>query len=144
MKRFLSRKVSLAAISATLLAGGALVAITGCADEYRVRPEPYRSVYYDPYDYYYYPDVSVYFHISSGYYYYRDGANWVRVRTLPAHFYLNDRNRVRLAIKSNKPYRYYKEHRTRYVSNPTYQRDHRRNLIERENNQNRHKQYRRR
>ncbi len=144
MKNFINNKSWLMVVGATLLTGTTLVAMTGCSDGYRVRPEPYRTVYYSPYDYYYYPNVSVYFHVSSGYYYYRDGINWLRVRTLPARFYLNDRDRVRIVINSSKPYNQYREHRVQYAPRANYQRDSRRNQIERNSNQNRYKQNRRR
>lgn len=143
MNNLLNRKSLMVVVCTTLLTGTTMSAMTGCSDGYRVRAEPYRTIYYDPYDYYYYPNVSVYFHISSGYYHYRDGANWIRARTLPERFYLNDKDRVRIVINSNRPYSKYSDHRVKYAPRTNYQRDNRRNQFERNKNQNRYKQYRR-
>lgn len=135
------RKAWLTVVSLTVLTGSTLMVATGCSNDYRSAPSEYRSVYYNPYDYYYYPSLNVYFHISSGYYYYRDGGTWIRVRTLPPRIYLDPVDRVRLIIKSDKPYLYHEHHRLRYTPHPTYRRDIKRNQLERKSNTDRYNQY---
>jgi hypothetical protein len=74
-------------------------------------PQPYPPYYYD---YYYYPHVGVYFHIYTGYYYYRDGHAWRRTRKLPKHFYLDQRHRRKIIVPDEKPYTRYPKHRREY------------------------------
>ena len=87
----------------TLLTGTTLICTSGCSNDYRGSLAVYSTVYFGPYDYYY-PYWSVYFNISTGYYYYRDGVTWIKVRTLPSRFILDDRDRVRIVVNSDKPY----------------------------------------
>jgi len=68
----------------------------------------------EPWGYYYYPDTQVYFHFSTGFYYYPTGSTWVRTRFLPRHIHLNPDIRVQLHIKSNKPYAYHRQHHEKY------------------------------
>lgn len=68
----------------------------------------------EPWGYYYYPDVQVYFHYSSGFYFYFDNGLWLRTRILPRHYILNPRARVHLHIKNHKPYIFHREHRQKY------------------------------
>lgn len=65
-------------------------------------------------DYYFYPDVSVYFSIHSGHYYYRPHRHWLRVDALPHHIYLNPRHRVKLHLHRKHPYRNYRDHHARF------------------------------
>jgi len=97
--------------SSVILAGAGL---TGCVVQ--SKPQPSRRPVYDDanYDYYYYPDVNVYFHISTGYYYYWDRKVWVRARRLPRHYHLNHRYRRRLLIRDRHPYERNREHRREY------------------------------
>lgn len=118
-----------------LLSGTALIG-SGCSNDYYGAPPTYRTANYYPYDYYYYPRVSVYFHITSGYYYYRDGATWVRVRTLPSRFLLDSRNRVKVRVNSDKPYISHNAHKERYTARKVYRPTVERNVIERKNNVN--------
>jgi hypothetical protein len=66
------------------------------------------------YGYYYYPNVNVYFHIDTGYFYYRTGSAWHRSRSLPRHIHLDRRHRRRLSIREPRPYDRNREHRRRY------------------------------
>ena len=111
LKRFKARLVLTTAILAFL--------IGGCVYDPH-HPHQHGSTvgahhYYDPYDYYYYPGVRVYFHFSTGYYYYHDRTHWLRVRVLPSHIHLHPDHRVRLKIKSEKPYHRHSEHKKRYT-----------------------------
>ncbi|WP_131905962.1 hypothetical protein [Cocleimonas flava] len=130
-----------------LIAATMLGAVTGCSNGSgstvvtAAAPAPY----YYPYDYYYYPYSRVYFSISTGYYYYPDGTNWIKVRTLPPHFRLNPVNRVTVRLKTNQPpYRFHNVHRKQYVPRSRVRVDPRRDRIERNANLNRYKNYRRR
>lgn len=95
------------------LAAAILPSLSGCVGPPYEGPPP---AYYPPwyYDYYYYPHVDVYFHIYSGYYWYRDGRSWRRVRRLPPHIRLHPRQRVPLRIPDERPYLHHDEHRRRY------------------------------
>lgn len=141
MKTQKTRKSWLMIASMTLITSSTLMAVTGCSNNYHGSPPTYKSANYYPYDYYYYPSLSVYFHISSGYYYYRNGRTWARVRTLPPRFYLDSVDRVRIVVKSNKPYLNHEKHRVHYSPRPTYRRDLKRNQHERKSNNNRYNQY---
>ena len=127
-----------------LIAATMLGAVTGCSNDSAVvaaHPAPY----YYPYDYYYYPYSRVYFSVSTGYYYYPDGPNWIKVRVLPSHYYLDTRDRVTVKIKSNdRPYIYHNTHRKQYVPRPKYRADRKRDQIERNLNRDRYKRYRKR
>ncbi|NVK39813.1 MAG: hypothetical protein HWE39_01100 [Oceanospirillaceae bacterium] len=95
----------------TLLAATLLAA---CAhDPYYVSGHVGGSGYYSSAydDYYFYPDVGVYFSIRSGDYWYRPHDHWVRVRQLPSHYHLNHRHRVKLKLDRERPWRYYDDHR---------------------------------
>jgi len=78
-------------------------------------PRGYPSSYYD---YWYYPDQSIYFHIDTGWYYYRDRGRWWRVRRLPPHFHLNQRRRRLLILRDGKPWQRHDEHRRKYPPSP--------------------------
>jgi len=143
MKIFKKSK-TIVVLSGIALLGGVTLLSSGCSNDYSRTSPAYTSVYYNPYDYYYYPNLSVYFHISSGYYYYREGTNWRRVRTLPSRYSLDSRNRVQVVIKSGKPYVKHDTHRTRYTTRPYYKPNNKRNIIERKSNSNRYRNNRRR
>jgi len=100
------------------------------------------SGYY--YDYYYYPYTSVYFHISTGEYYYRTDGSWHRSRTLPRNIYIDPRDRVKLRISDPKPYAHNSERRAQHrVPSYHYQPNPVRNRQERQHNVRRHEEYRR-
>lgn len=104
-----------------------LLVIAGCV---YVPPYDDRPGY--AYDYYYYPQVGVYFHLFSGDYYFRDGRHWVHKRVLPSRFYLDYRDRRPLVIRDETPYRYHDQHHQqhresyRYEYNAAHDRDERR------------------
>ena len=114
---------------------------------YRGPPTRTHTPYF--YDYYYYPNVDVYFDLSLGYYYYRSSKHWARVRVLPKHFYLDHRYRKSLHMEHKTPYVKHPEHRKKYHSRDEYRnekgevrRD--RDRKEREYNSRQHKQYQKR
>lgn len=95
-------------------------------------------------DYYYYPNVDVYFDLSLGYYYYHPGKNWVQVRVLPKHIYLDYRQRIPLHMEQKTPYVKHPEHREKYQSRDEYRRDSEKarrdmDMNEREHNSRQHK-----
>jgi len=121
---------------------------SGCAyDTYRPGPYARSSVYYRPaylYDYHYYPSTRVYFHVYSGYYYYRPYNTWLRVRKLPPHIYLGPGDRIHLRIRVAKPYLGHDIHRKRFRSHPRYRHDRARDRYERRYNRRHHLDYRKR
>ena len=85
--------------------------ISGCV-VHSEPPHKQRPVHVErDYDYYYYPNVNVYFHISSGFYYYWHRDIWVRARNLPRQYHLNHGHRKRLRIRDRHPYTRNHEHR---------------------------------
>ena len=82
------------------------------------------------YDYYYYPNVGVYFDLSLGYYYYRPGKYWARVRVLPKHIYLDHRYRKSLHMEHKTPYVKHPEHRKKYRPKDKYR--HEKEKVQRE------------
>lgn len=98
-------------------------------------------------DYYYYPNVDVYFDLFFGYYYYRPGKSWVRVRVLPKHIYLDRRHRIPLHMEHKTPYVKHPEHRKKYLPRGEYRHDKEKvrreiNRKEREHNSRQHKENR--
>ncbi len=113
-------------LGGTLLAVVVLSGMAGC-EETTVRSTSYGSSYYQPYDYYYYPESRIYLNVSTGYYFYPYKNNWRKVRSLPRHYHLNNNDRVTIRIKSkDRPYSRNHEHRTKYAPR-RYNRDNYRN-----------------
>ncbi|HSH42455.1 MAG TPA: hypothetical protein VK973_10075 [Arenicellales bacterium] len=132
------------AAAAALLASIAVL-VSGCAyDVYHPGPRYSSTVQYRPaytYDYHYYPSARVYFHLYSGYYYYRPYNTWLRVRTLPPNIYLGPQERVQVRIWSNKPYLRHQVHSQRYRPHPDFRRDPRHDRYERRYNDRHHQLY---
>ena len=96
-----------------------VVGLTGCVyDPYYSGPahrNSYAPFFYPLYyDYYYYPSVQVYFHFSTGHYYYPHGKRWIRSRVLPPQIHLDSRERVTTRIEGDKPYLKNKQHIQKY------------------------------
>ena len=145
MKKLVLNKTTFKVIGGSLLAVTMLAAVTGCSNDRTVVRAAVPAPYYYPYDYYYYPYSRVYFSISTGYYYYPDGTNWLKVRVLPSHFYLDPRDRVTVKVKTpDKPYVYHNTHRQRYVPKPQIRVDRSRDRIERNLNRERFNKFRKR
>ena len=126
MKKPGMQKPLLKTVSAVFVVG-ALLGLTACDDDVRVRSVSVGSSIYQPYDYYYYPTARVYFNISTGDYFYPDRDRWVRGRSLPSHYRVNDNDRVSIRIKSkDQPYMYQNEHRAKYAPRSNNRRDKRR------------------
>jgi len=120
--------------------------IGGCVyDPYYHDPRGQVDRYYDPYDYHYYPGSNVYFHFSTGDYYYHEHNRWNRTHVLPPHIYLHPQDRVRIKIKEKEPYLEHREHQHKYVPQrrPDYKVDRKDDETEREQNRSRHEDYRR-
>ncbi len=79
------------------------------------RPPYYepRPVYSD-YDYDFYPNVGVYFQVSTGFYYFQDRGRWVRARQLPPYVHLDSRYRKQMHIRDPYPYMHYEDHARKY------------------------------
>lgn len=118
------------------------VVLAGCVyDPVYYGPPAYPAYHPHYYDYYYYPYVGVYFHFTTGYYYYHDRGRWVRAKRLPAHIHLDVRDRVKLRVDSEKPYLNYPEHKRIYKPKPDYRVDKERSMKEREANRNWYREY---
>jgi hypothetical protein len=138
MHRFIVGIVWRVSLISVLAAG-----ITGCTTHYRDGPPVYSSAYYHyPYRYHYYPSSSVYFHLSSGDYYYRDTHHWKRVKKLPPKYHLDHHDRVPLWIDADKPHAKHKEHHRKYKPKSHYRRDTERDREERRHNRRQHERYR--
>ena len=106
------------------LAGMAAIAtvpgLTACAvyrshGQMRYTTTPHQPVYY--YDYYYYPDVAIYYHVHTGYYFHFYNGSWRRTRQRPQYVRLDDRGRRSVVIREEVPYARHQEHR-RQFGNP--------------------------
>lgn len=93
--------------------------------------------WHDPF-YYYYPGVSVYYHLQSGYYFYYSGSVWIKVRVLPRHIHLDGHDRVKIRIKGKRPYLHHDKHQHRYKSRKHFKRQGRHDEDEREHNRRQH------
>jgi len=110
--------------------------LTGCVyDPYYYGPPPHSHYYPRYYDYYYYPSTQVYFHFTTGFYYYLDSGVWLKVKVLPPHIRIDARDRVRIQADSVKPYIMFPDHKRIYTPRPNYRPDKERSLKEREANQ---------
>ncbi|MDX1697075.1 MAG: hypothetical protein R3308_02260 [Thiohalobacterales bacterium] len=117
----------------------------GCTAYYRDGPPVYSSTYYHyPYRYHYYPSSSVYFHLYSGDYYYRDTHHWKRVKQLPPKYHLDRHDRVHLWIDADKPHARHHDHKNKYKPSTKYRRDTARDSEERRHNRRQHERYRNR
>ena len=99
-------------------------------------------------DYHFYPTVGVYYDVVTGYYHYRDGGSWVKVRILPPRIILSPKDRVPLRLKPSRPYDKHVEHRDKYRREHSQRRDphtdKNADKREREENQKRYERYNRR
>lgn len=96
------------------------------------------------YDYYYYPQVGVYFHLHSGHYFYRKNQVWLRVKVLPKHLYLDHRDRRHLVIRNARPYLKYQQHKKQYHHDRHHEIGRNHDRQERERNHKQHRSYRER
>ena len=133
----MSKKVSklAAPILMALLLGG----LTNCAYVVDHRGPPMARPY--AYDYYYYPSLGVYFSLYTGYYYYRTGTVWQRVRRLPPGYYLDYRDRRSLVIRDNHPYQHDQRYRQTYRPPANFRPTPERNREERQHNNRQHDEY---
>lgn len=126
-----------------LLGGAGIAAIfPGLAGCYG--PAPYGPPHPTPpqyYDYYYYPHVDVYFHIYTGWYYYRSGDVWRRTRRLPPHIRLDPRYRRPIVVRDDPPHRKYPEHRKTYPPPRDWRPEPRQDRRERDDNRRQHEEY---
>jgi len=102
-----------AGVLALVVIGG----LAGChAQPYRPAPPypPAHAYNWYPYDYFYYPRVQVYFHVSTGYYWYPRHGQWVRARQLPPGVVILPHDRVRIRVEQGEPWRYVQRHQQQY------------------------------
>ena len=105
-------------------------------------PAPYGAPYpLQYYDYYYYPHVDVYFHIYTGWYYYRSGDVWLRTLRLPPHIRLDPRYRRPIVVREDPPHRQYPEHRETYPPPRDWRPEPSPDREERDHNSRQHEEY---
>lgn len=123
---------------------GLSVLLTACAYGPGYYGPPRHSHYYPHYhDYYFYPSARVYFHFTTGTYYYLDGTVWIKTGVLPAHIRIDASHRVKLRIDSDRPYSRFDRHISVYKPRPNYRVEAEQNRREREANQRSYKEYQR-
>ena len=116
--------------------------LAGCVyDPVYYGPPPHRHYHPHYYDYYYYPHAQVYFHFTTGIYYYRDGGVWVTAKILPPHIHIDAAHRVRIRVESDRPYLKFNEHIRIHRPEPNYRIDPERSRKEREANRRWHQEY---
>ena len=111
------------------------VLLPGCVYESPYYGPPHHHYHPHYYDYYYYPYTQVYFHFTTGIYYYREGGVWVTAKILPPHIHIDATHRVRIRVESDRPYIKFNEHIRIYKPKPNYRIDIERSRKEREANQ---------
>uniref|UniRef100_UPI0040478CFE hypothetical protein n=1 Tax=Flavobacterium sp. TaxID=239 RepID=UPI0040478CFE len=75
-------------------------------------------------DYYYYPEIEVYFDVQSSMYIYYASNGWIKSRYLPRHcsnYNIQRGYRVVLDYHGNRPYNDFHHHKKRYKCKPYYQ-----------------------
>jgi hypothetical protein len=70
--------------------------------------------YRSKYEYRYYPSCRVYYDDFRKLYFYLEGENWRISASLPHTIQLSFNDYVRIEVKTDKPYRYYQEHKRKY------------------------------
>lgn len=118
--------------------------LAGCTYVADHRFPPPQASYHHHYDYYYYPHWDVYFHLYSGYYYYRDRGSWHHAKVLPNRYHLDGRHRRLLVIKDKEPYLQHREHGQAYRPPGARDYDAKRDRQERSHNFREHQEYRKR
>jgi hypothetical protein len=82
------------------------------------RPPVWGPVGYDDVDYYYLPDIEVYYDIRASQYIYFGNGNWVRTRQLPnrcRNYNLHNGYKVVLTdYHGNRPYSHFNSHKVKY------------------------------
>ena len=69
--------------------------------------------------YQYYPSCSVYFDIDRKIYFYLNDNDWQTTVSVPGHLHVKLKSYVVLEIDTDKPFKYYKEHKKKYASGKT-------------------------
>lgn len=93
-------------------------------------------------DYYYYPGSRIYFHFSTGDYYYHNKKRWIHSRVLPPRHRLDHRDRVHIRILDDKPYTKHRQHEQTYKQRPRYRSDIKRDRRERQHHKERYEHHR--
>lgn len=107
-------------------------------------PPPHYHYYPHHFDYYFYPSARVYFHFTTGTYYYLDGTIWIKTRVLPPHIRIDSSHRYKIRVESDRPYSRYREHISVYKPRPGYRPEIEANRREREANDRWHEEFQQR
>jgi hypothetical protein len=72
---------------------------------------------YDHVEYYYMPDIEVYYNVPQRRYYYNDGGRWISGATLPSRYRGYDLyNAHKVVVNEPSPYRHHEMYREKYAS----------------------------
>lgn len=72
---------------------------------------------YDRADYYYFPDINIYFDINSSVFYYLSGSKWISNQYLPSKYSKYDLyNMYKVVVNDKQPWRQNKTHKKSYAS----------------------------
>lgn len=63
------------------------------------------------YQYWYYPDASVYFDVNRGVYFYMEGSDWRMGVSLPSHYRERLHEHVIMELDTDRPYIYFEQHK---------------------------------
>ncbi len=98
------------------LAGGLAIAIAlaACTDREPRSVALARNCAAPYYDYYYYPEKNVYFHVLTGFYYYYYDGHWGRSYVLPGDIRLNHRRPQTIVYRLEFPYDKNDDHRRQF------------------------------
>jgi hypothetical protein len=79
--------------------------------------------YRSKYEYRYYPSCTVYYDDSRKIYFYLEGENWRISASLPHTVQLSFGDFVKIEMDTDKPYRYYHEHKRKYPPGKLYKKE---------------------
>ena len=72
---------------------------------------------YDHVEYYYLPDIDVYYSVPRHCYYYDDGGHWLRTSHLPPRFHNYDPyHSYKVVVNEREPWRHHEAYREKYAS----------------------------
>jgi hypothetical protein len=77
---------------------------------------PWGPTGYDYVEYYYLPDIEVYYNVPSKRYYYYDGNKWKYTSNLPSRYNYNYYHSYKVVINEREPWTKHKNHKNKYAS----------------------------
>jgi hypothetical protein len=77
---------------------------------------PWGPTGYDYVEYYYLPDIEVYYNVPLKRYYYYDGNKWTYTSNLPSRYNYNYYRSYKVVINEKEPWTKHKNHKNKYAS----------------------------